>query len=154
MTRPGELAPDFTLTDQEGRAVTLSEHRGKRNVILFFYPKDETPVCTKESCRFRDEYARVREADAEVYGISADSDASHAAFAQNHRLPFPLLSDPGRKVHKLYGATTGFGLLPSRVSLVIDKSGRVAHRTVNQFSADAHVDGALDALVRLRGSEV
>lgn len=149
MAATGDTAPDFTLRDQDGSSVTLSSFRGHKNVVIFFYPKDQTKVCTAESCAFRDNYDDITKTSAVVFGISGDDEASHQAFRNKHNLPFPLLCDPGRKVAKQYRATTALGLLTGRVTLVIDKEGKVRHRTQDMFNADIHVQAALQALAKL-----
>ena len=99
----GKAAPAFTLEDANGKKVSLADFAGK-NVILYFYPKDDTPGCTKEACGFRDDWKELQEANAIVLGVSADSGTSHQKFAAKYKLPFPLLSDPDRKVMEKYGA--------------------------------------------------
>ena len=99
----GKKAPDFTLEDATGKPVSLAEFKGK-DVIVYFYPKDDTPGCTKEACGFRDSFKDLQKAGVVVLGISADSGASHAKFAAKYKLPFPLLSDPDRKVMEAWGA--------------------------------------------------
>jgi peroxiredoxin Q/BCP len=101
--REGQPAPAFTLEDAGGRKVSLADFAGK-NVILYFYPKDDTPGCTKEACGFRDDWKEIQKLNAVVLGVSADSGESHRKFAAKYRLPFPLLSDPDRKVMERYGA--------------------------------------------------
>jgi len=101
--QPGTPAPDFELPDADGKPVRLSEYRGKNAVVVYFYPKDDTGVCTKEACTFRDDFAKFRNAGAVILGISDDSQESHSAFSSKYRLPFPLLSDKGGRVRKLYG---------------------------------------------------
>jgi peroxiredoxin Q/BCP len=145
----GETAPDFTLNDQDGQPVTLSSFRGQKNVIVYFYPKDDTPGCTKESCSFRDQFAVFTDLGAEVFGISADSEASHKAFATKYRLPFRLLSDHGAKVRKAFKVPTILGLMSGRVTFVIDKQGVVRHVFNSQTNALKHVDEALDTLKSL-----
>ena len=113
--KAGDKAPDFTLPSQAGEPVRLSDRLGERVVILYFYPKDETPGCTKEACAFRDSYEVFTDAGAEVIGVSSDSVASHDAFAGHHKLPFTLLSDEGGSVRKSYGVPATLGLLPGRV---------------------------------------
>jgi thioredoxin-dependent peroxiredoxin len=100
---PGDPAPPFTLTDSTGRSVSLGDFAG-RNVILYFYPKDDTPGCTKEACGFRDAWDELQQLGAVVLGVSADDAASHSRFAGKYRLPFTLLSDPGQTVMRAYGA--------------------------------------------------
>lgn len=103
MLKVGDRAPDFTLPDQEGNEITLSEYAGKR-VIVYFYPKDDTPGCTKEACSIRDNFPALTEKEAVVFGISADSVESHKKFKEKFGLPFTLLSDPEKKVINAYGA--------------------------------------------------
>ena len=111
----GDIAPGFTLPSQNGSPVSLRDFQGKA-VVLYFYPKDNTPGCTAESCAFRDQYEVFKAAGAEVIGVSGDSPDSHQKFATQHQLPFTLLSDRDNKVRKLYGATAAFGLFPGRVT--------------------------------------
>jgi peroxiredoxin Q/BCP len=145
----GERAPEFALPDRDGRLVRLSDFQGKKAVVVYFYPKDDTPGCTKESCSFRDSYETFKEAGAEVIGISSDSRESHARFAQKYRLPFILLSDQGGGVRKSYGVPATLGLLPGRVTYVIDRDGVVRHVFNSQLKATQHIPEALDALRRL-----
>ena len=119
----GEFAPDFTLPDQDGEPVTLSNYRGESSVVLFFYPKDFSPGCTTQACHFRDSYEDFTDLGAEVLGISSDSVESHKKFLDEYLFPFRLLSDEGGKIRKLYGATKGFGLLPGRYTFIIDTQG-------------------------------
>jgi peroxiredoxin Q/BCP len=145
----GDRAPDFTLDDQDGRPVSLSDFRGRKNVVVYFYPKDDTPGCTKESCAFRDHYEAFRDAGAEVIGISSDSPASHKAFAEKHRLPFRLLADVDGKVRAAFGVPRTAGLLPGRVTYVIDREGVIRHAFNSQLAATRHVDEAIEVLRRL-----
>ncbi len=145
----GTKAPGFTLNDQHGKSISLTDFRGKKNLVVYFYPKDDTPGCTKESCAFRDHYTAFSDAGAEVIGISSDSEASHKAFADKHRLPFTLLSDLGGKVRQAFKIPTTFGLLPGRVSYVIDKQGVIRHAFNSQMNPTKHVDEALAVLKTL-----
>jgi peroxiredoxin Q/BCP len=145
----GARAPEFTLNDQDGKPVSLADFRGRKNVVVYFYPKDDTPGCTKESCAFRDHYADFGDAGAEVLGISSDSESSHAAFAKKHRLPFSLLSDPAGKVRSEFGVPSTLGLLPGRVTYVIDKQGVIRHAFNSQLQATRHVDEAIAVLKSL-----
>jgi peroxiredoxin Q/BCP len=145
----GDVAPEFDLPDRSGHRVRLSEFRGKRAVVLYFYPKDDTPGCTKEACSFRDNYQAFTDAGAEVIGVSSDSEASHQKFADKFKLPFTLVADAGGSVRKRYGVPATLGLLPGRVTFVIDREGRVRHVFNSQLQATRHVDEALAVLKRL-----
>ncbi|MDM9383794.1 peroxiredoxin [Chlorogloeopsis sp. ULAP01] len=147
----GDTAPDFTLPSQDGTSVSLKDFRGK-SVVLYFYPKDDTPGCTAESCAFRDRYEVFQSAGAEIIGISGDSPESHQKFAAKYQLPFTLLSDKGDKVRKLYGATTAFGLIPGRVTYVIDNNGVVQYVFDSMLNFKAHVEEALKTLQQLVSS--
>jgi peroxiredoxin Q/BCP len=142
----GDQAPDFTLPSQSGEPVTLSSFQGKQWVILYFYPKDDTPGCTAESCAFRDSYDVFREAGAEVIGISGDSPDSHQKFATRYNLPFTLVSDSNNQVRKAFGVPNAMLLLPGRVTYVIDPEGTVRHIFNSMMDFKAHVDQALNAL--------
>ena len=142
----GSKAPNFTLASQSGEMVNLKDFIGTKPVVLFFYPKDDTPGCTKEACAFRDDYEEFNKLDAQVIGISSDSVESHRRFAKKHDLPFTLLSDEGRKVRRLYGVPNAFGLFPGRVTYVIDEEGVVRHIFSSQLGVEQHVEEALKAL--------
>jgi peroxiredoxin Q/BCP len=142
----GITAPDFELPDAVGKPVRLSQYRGVNWVVVYFYPKDDTSVCTKQACGFRDEFAKFRNAGAVILGISDDSGESHTAFAAKYQLPFTLLSDKGGRVRKLYGVNRMFGILPGRVTYVIDRDGVVRHVYSALFESDRHVHEALAAL--------
>jgi thioredoxin-dependent peroxiredoxin len=142
----GSVAPDFTLPSQSGEIVNLKGFVGSKPVVLFFYPKDDTPGCTKQACAFRDDYEQFGKLDAEVMGISSDSVESHRSFASKHDLPFTLLSDEGGKVRRLYGVSSTFGLFPGRVTYVIDREGVVRHVFSSQLEAVKHVEVALKSL--------
>jgi peroxiredoxin Q/BCP len=142
----GDPAPDFELPDASGRPVKLSDWRGRKAVVLYFYPKDDTPGCTKEACTFRDSYEDFQQAGAEVIGVSSDSGASHQAFAKKHRLPFTLLSDSSGSLRKKYGVPATLGLLPGRVTFVIDREGIVRHVFSSQLAPAQHVREALDVI--------
>lgn len=146
MLQTGTIAPDFELPDAAGNLVRLSQYRGKNAVVVYFYPKDDTGVCTKQACSFRDDFTKFQSAGAAILGISDDSSASHEAFSAKYRLPFPLLSDQGGRVRKLYGVAKRFGLLPGRVTFVIDREGIVRHVYSGLFESDVHVAEALRAL--------
>ena len=144
--RAGDTAPDFTLLDQQGRAVRLSTVTEKKNVALYFYPKDATPGCTTEARSFRDAYDSFAAADTEVIGVSSDSVKSHERFAASERLPFLLLSDRDGAVRKLYGVEKTFGILPGRVTYVIARGGVVRHVYSSQLQVARHSREALEAL--------
>lgn len=143
----GEVAPDFLASSQTGETVSLADFRGRKTVVLFFYPRDGTPVCTKEACSFRDAYEDFVQAGAAVIGVSSGSVESHQAFAASHRLPFVLLADADGSLRKLFGVPKALGFLPGRVTYVIDKEGIIRRIFSSQFAADQHVVEAL-AVVR------
>ncbi len=149
----GDRAPDFTLPSLTGESVSLKSFIGKKNIVLYFYPKDNTAGCTAEACSFRDSYEVFQEAGAEVIGISSDSEKSHQQFATKYRLPFILLSDLGGTVRKFYGVPATFGLLPGRVTYIIDKQGIVRHIFSSQFAPQMHVSEALKVLQQLNEEE-
>jgi peroxiredoxin Q/BCP len=151
MLEPGSFAPPFTLTDSQGRAVSLADFAG-RHVVLYFYPKDDTPGCTKEACGFRDAWAELQALGVAVLGVSADDAGSHAKFATKYRLPFPLLSDPGHAVMTAYGAygekmmygVRKVGVIRSTVWIGPD--GRVRRHWARVANAERHPDQVLAAL--------
>jgi peroxiredoxin Q/BCP len=142
----GDKAPDFTLPSQMGDNVTLSEYFGKKNIVLYFYPKDETRGCTREACEFRDSYNVFTSLGAEAMGVSSDTLESHKSFATHHGLPFLLLSDEKGKVRKLYGVPSILGVIPGRVTYIIDKKGIVRHIFNSQFQPEKHIEEALKIL--------
>lgn len=143
--RIGEPAPDFVLPDQDGNSVRLADSRG-RPVVLFFYPRDQTPGCTAEACSFRDQFETFAEAGAKVLGVSGDPPDSHRRFIERYRLPFRLLHDEGDRVRTLYGVRKTLGLIPGRATFVIDPDGIVRSSFSSQFQARRHVDEALRAV--------
>lgn len=148
--KPGDRAPAFRLLSQSGEEVDLRDYIGKKPVVLFFYPKDNTTVCTKEACAFRDnldEFAKID--NAEVIGISSDSVDSHKKFSAEHNLPFKLLSDDEGKVRELYEVPKTLGILPGRVTYVIDREGTVRHVFSSQLDYKKHVQEALRTLKNL-----
>jgi peroxiredoxin Q/BCP len=147
--RIGDKAPNFILTSQMGDKVTLSEYIGKKNIVLYFYPKDETRGCTREACEFRDRYDVFTNLGAEVIGVSAQSVKSHKSFATHHGLPFLLLSDEKNEVRKLYGVSATMGIIPGRVTFIIDKKGVVRHIFSSQFQPEKHIKEALKVLEKL-----
>ncbi|MGE5234850.1 MAG: peroxiredoxin [Acidobacteriota bacterium] len=143
----GDKAPDLALKDQHGKLVKLSTTWKRGPVVLYFYPKDETPGCTKEACAFRDAYEVFTDAGAAVIGVSRDSVASHRDFATHHRLPFTLLADEDGAARERYGVPKTLGLLDGRVTFVIDRKGVVRKVFSSQFLAAKHVEQAL-AVIR------
>jgi len=145
----GDQAPNFRLPTSNGSYIALQDFLGKRNIVLYFYPKDFTRGCTAEACGFRDSYESFTDLGAEVIGISSDSQTSHRDFAQQHHLPFVLLSDPDGSARKAYGVKKTLGLFAGRVSFVIDKKGIIRHIFSSQARATAHVGEALNVLKSL-----
>lgn len=124
----------------------MADFRGRKWVVLYFYPKDETVGCTAEACAFRDSYSVFQGTRAEVLGISADSIESHRRFAARNRLPFPLLSDKGNKIRQLYGVQPTYGLIAGRVTFIIDPEGKIRHIFDSQFNPAAHIPESLRAI--------
>jgi thioredoxin-dependent peroxiredoxin len=149
----GHRAPDFLLKTQSGEQIRLSNFQGDKVVVLFFYPKDGTSICTKEACAFRDAYDQFVEAGAVVIGVSADSSESHGAFATRHNLPFYLGSDEDNSLRYTFGVPKTLGLLPGRVTYVIDKEGVVRMMFNAQLTADRHVSEALNMVKQLAGAK-
>ena len=147
--REGDKAPDFALRAQDGRVVTLESLVGKGSLVLYFYPKDKTPGCTAEAGAFRDSYAKFGELGAQVVGISSDSVESHKGFASECDLPFKILSDAKGEVRKRYGVPSSLGLLPGRVTYVIDRHGTVRNVFSSQLQVTRHVEEALKALASI-----
>lgn len=142
----GDPAPDVTLRTHDGATVRLADYRGKRPVVVFFYPKDGTPICTQEACAFRDSFERFTAAGAEVIGVSADSDATHRSFAAKHKLPYLLASDSSGEVRKAFGVPKTLGIFPGRVTYVIDAAGVVRLAFSAQMTSSEHVTKALETL--------
>lgn len=149
----GDKAPDFTLPSQSGDQVTLHDRLGERVVVLYFFPKDGTPGCTAEACAFRDSHDVFADAGAEVIGVSSDSVDSHATFAGRHELPFTLVSDHGGLVRKSYGVPSVLGLLPGRVTYVIDRHGTVRHVFNSMTRISRHIEEALDIVKLLQAEQ-
>ncbi len=151
----GDLAPFFESTTHDGKRVKLADFKGKKNVVLYFYPRDETAICTKEACGFRDAYEELVGQDTEVIGVSFDSGESHAKFAARHHLPFLLLPDTDGAIASAYGAKgliRGLFKMASRVTFLIDKQGRIAGVFKSALSAEVHVGGIRDAVKKLGGA--
>lgn len=147
LLREGAEAPDFLAMDQNGEMRQLRALNQDRAVVLFFYPRDGTPGCTREACAFRDAWDRLQATGAIVVGVSTDDVASHRAFAEEHNLPFPLLADPDGDVLRLYGVPTTLGMA-ARVTYVIDREGKIAH-VFPDVDPAVHADEVLEVLARL-----
>jgi thioredoxin-dependent peroxiredoxin len=139
----GDAVPAASFTKADGSTVDSKELVGQRTIVLYFYPKDETSGCTAEACSFRDQYEDFKAAGADVIGVSSDDGASHEAFKKKNRLPFTLLSDPKGQAAKAFGVKKTFGLLPGRVTFVIDRGGVIRHRFDSQVRVQKHVEEAL-----------
>lgn len=142
----GNPVPEFTVTTHDGRSISLSDYRGKQAVVVFFYPKDGSPICTREACAFRDAYEEFVRAGVAVLGVSGDSDESHRRFAEENHLPFDLVSDADGALRRRFGVPKLLGVLPGRVTYVIDRDGVLRHQFASATSARAHVTEALRAL--------
>lgn len=148
--RVGDHVPDFTLPDQHGKTVSLRDLLVSGCLVLYFYPKDDTPGCTAEACAFRDEHQELAEAGACVVGVSSDDVESHRRFAEKHRLPFRLLSDRGGELRRQFGVPKTLGLIEGRVTYVIDSQGLVRHIFNSQLRTRKHVEEALRLVRALR----
>ncbi len=143
----GDKCPNFSLPNQSGEEITLSDFLGKQKLVLFFYPKDDTPGCTKEACEFRDRYSEFLDLGCVVFGISSDSESSHVGFIQKHSLPYSLLADKQKTVRKLFGVPGNlFGLIPGRVTYIIDENGIVIGIFNSQLDPIGHIDAAIKLL--------
>ena len=142
----GSTLPSFSLQDQHGQWIRSEDLQGKA-LVIYFYPKDDTPGCTKEACSFRDQFEAFSDKGARVIGVSADDVASHKAFAEKYRLPFTLLADPGNKVRKAFGVPSDlFGLIPGRVTYIFNAKGVCVKVFNSQLNAEKHITEALNAL--------
>lgn len=146
----GNKIPPISLSDQNGKLFKSEELLNKKAIVLYFYPKDETTGCTKQACAFRDHYQDFQDAGAEVVGISSDSEESHGSFADHHKLPFILLSDKDGELRKQFGVPADlFGMLPGRVTYVVDKQGVVKYIFNSQLRIDKHISESLRILKEL-----
>lgn len=143
----GAQAPDFTATDTEGKSFSLADFRGK-NLVLYF-SNTQGAGCNAQSCGFRDNEARFSALNAQIVAVSAKNAGAAASFKQNNNLPFPVLVDGDGRLQKLYDVPATLGLLPGRVTYVIDKDGVIRSAYNSQFSMSAHIDTAKDALQKL-----
>jgi thioredoxin-dependent peroxiredoxin len=149
LLKVGSAAPGFSCKDANGKKVSLHEFHGKKAVVLYFYPKDETPGCTAEACGFRDSYAPLTKLGAEVIGVSSDSDDSHQAFAKNHQLQFLLVSDKDNSLGERYKVPAFHGTLHARVTYVIDKKGTIRLAYFDLKNGEEHVKQAMSTLQEL-----
>lgn len=149
MLKVGDTAPDFEAVDQAGKRVTLDDLVKDSGIVLYFYPKDFTPVCTAEACLFRDAGSELADAGLRVVGVSTDESESHARFAEKHRITFPLLSDPDKQIQKSYEARQVLGLLPKRVTYVIDTNKKIRAVFHNELSAGKHLAAVRSAFAEL-----
>ena len=140
----GTAAPDFTTQNTTGKTVHLKDFRGKK-LVLYFYPKDDTPGCTVESCGLRDQYQKIRELGAEVLGVSVDSVESHQKFTEKFHLPFQLLADTDKSITKAYGVLNDKSNMARRVTFLIDEHGKIL-KTFQTVKPDLHPQEILDAL--------
>ena len=146
----GDNLPEFTLNDQNGVEFNSAKMVGKKNLIIYFYPKDDTPGCTKEACTFRDYSKEIAQEDAMIIGISGDSEEDHKKFAAKYKLTYTLLADIDNKVRKLFGVPTNFlGLIPGRVTYVVDKKGIIRHVFNSQTNPIKHVEESLKTLKKI-----
>lgn len=146
MLKEGTQAPDFEGEADDGSTFRLSDFRGKKNVVLYFYPKDFTPGCTKEACNFRDESETMETHDAVVVGVSSDTTESHSSFKDQHKLTFPLIADPDKRIRKTYEAQGLLGLIPARVTYIIDKQGIIRKSFRHDLNIGQHLADTLAAL--------
>ena len=145
----GDKVPSFQLKDQDGKDFDINSVLGKQPLVIYFYPRDETSVCTKEACSFRDAYEEFSKYGARVIGISSDGVRSHKSFAAHHKLPFTLLADTSNTVRKLFGVPKTF-VLPGRVTYIVDKNGMIVHTFNSIRDSEKHVTESLTALKRLQ----
>jgi peroxiredoxin Q/BCP len=146
----GDKMPIFGAKDQDGNDFYIESVLHKKILVIYFYPKDETPGCTKQACSFRDEYQDIKNAGAEVIGISGDSQKSHKKFAENHKLPYILLSDKDKIIRKLFGVPSiMLGLIPGRVTYVVDLKG-IVQMVYNSMDASQHIPKSLEAIQKLK----
>jgi len=150
----GDMVPQFSLPDQNGKIFDISSLIGKKKLVIFFYPKDGSLSCTKEACYFRDMSETFEETGAVIIGISSQSPESHKNFAESNKLNYTLLSDENNIVRKLFGVPSKiFGLIPGRVTYVTDKTGRVVFIIDSQYNIQQHVDEALKIALVLKKNE-
>jgi thioredoxin-dependent peroxiredoxin len=147
--KAGDIIPGFSGIDVNGNLFDSRTVVGKKPLVVYFYPKDNTRVCTEQACSFRDQYEDFKALGAEIIGISSDSSESHTAFANKHQLPFVLISDPAKKIRKAFGVPNDyFGLIPGRATYVADKNGMI-RLVFDSTSGKIHIDKALEILKKI-----
>jgi len=146
--KAGNQAPDFEGPTSDGSRLGLKDFAGKKNVVLYFYPKDDTPGCTREACSFRDNLKPIRDMGAEIVGVSLDSIQSHDRFAKKYELPFPLISDKDKRIATAYGVLKDLGLSTNRVTFIIDKKGKVT-KVFPKVDVSTHTEEVVAALKEL-----
>ena len=147
--KTGDKIPNFISKDTHGNDFNSQNYVGKKAMVIYFYPKDNTPGCTAQACSFRDQYEDFKDLGAEVIGISSDSENSHEKFASKYKLPFILLSDQDKKIRNLFGVPSAmFGLLPGRVTYVANKEGKIV-MIFDSMMATKHIPKALEAIKKL-----
>lgn len=149
----GSKIPEFILPDEEGKRNNINDFIGKNNLVIYFYPKDETPGCIKEACYFRDRYEQFRDNGALVIGISTQSPESHRKFKEKYKLPFTLLSDREHKVHRMFGVNKSPFYLPGRITFVVDKTGTIVYSFDSLTDISMHIDEAFRMIKKLNKSE-
>jgi thioredoxin-dependent peroxiredoxin len=147
----GDMVPEFLLRDQNDSLFNSADYAGKKILVIYFYPKDESSGCTKEACSFRDNYDKFAKAGAMVIGVNSGTVDSHRKFIQNHQLPFTLLSDPGNKVLKMFGVKSKF-FITGRETFVIDKSGKIVFTFDSFTNGPAHEKEALQFIYKMQNT--
>ena len=147
----GDRIPDFILKDQNNTDFDIGDFRGQQILVIYFYPKDDTPGCTTEACSFRDEYEVFTDLNVKVIGISSDDVNSHKKFAEKYNLPFTLLADTKKKVRKLFGVPKSFlGMVPGRVTYIVNKKGNVVHIFNSMTDAKKHISESLSVIKNIK----
>ena len=149
MLKLNSIAPDFEGRLNDGSMFRSTDLRGRKNIVLYFYPKDFTPGCTREALAFQENYAEIEQYEAEVIGVSADSLESHTQFQQTYCLAFPIIGDPERRIIRAFDAEWLFGLAVARVTYVIDKTGIILALIRHEFAIDRHLPEVLEALRKI-----
>jgi peroxiredoxin Q/BCP len=153
LLQKGRKPSDISLPLHTGETVALEAFRKGRPMVVFFYPKSGTPVCTKEACGFRDAHSDLEQLGAAVLGVSDESIEKHRSFAEKHSLPYPIASDRSGEIRKAFGVTKKFGILPDRVTFVLDGEGKVRHICRSQLDAGKHIEEAKSILNKISEEE-